>query len=417
MSIQATGLRTAGKTKLLLAAVMAAGAAMALSSTSAKATTTTYTWTGAKSNLFSNTGNWSPALSAGNSIPGIAAFGSSTGGFTTLVDDMGNAANPYDITFASGAPALTIEGGTAGTNGELATTNAVQILGGGNSLTNNSTNAQTFAAGLRITFFDYLSPSASNANVTVTGNFNFDGGIGFSNAKNGGGTNSYPPNLTFAAGSTTTVSGVISGGSTTGTAYGNITADGTSLQLSGANTYVGSTTLNAGVLDLENGTNGSATGNGAVTLNAGTLEGNGSSSGATTIAGTGVTLSPTGTLSLGSLDFSGNAATLAFTLGTSSSLIKTGALSLANGSSVNVTAGTGFGVGTYQLIDYSSLANAADLGTWTLGNVPAGFNYQLTNNAATSSIDLTVTATPEPAAFGFFGLGAVGLLLARRKRA
>ena len=37
MLIQATGLRTAGKTKLLLAAVMAAGAAFAFSSTSAKA--------------------------------------------------------------------------------------------------------------------------------------------------------------------------------------------------------------------------------------------------------------------------------------------------------------------------------------------------------------------------------------------
>ncbi len=40
MSIQATGLRTAGKTKLLLAAVMAAGAALALSSTSAWANPT-----------------------------------------------------------------------------------------------------------------------------------------------------------------------------------------------------------------------------------------------------------------------------------------------------------------------------------------------------------------------------------------
>jgi fibronectin-binding autotransporter adhesin len=430
MSIQSTGLQTAGKTKLLLAAVMAAGAALTLGSTAAMALPSAYVWSGSggtSGNEFTVPGNWyanntsvagytakGPLLTPKGGTPTASGlpivFDPASGGYTTAVDNAGNGLNPGSFVFASGAPAMTIEG-TTGTNG----TNAVQLLGGGNSLTNESTNTQTFASGLQVTFFDFLKPSSTNADVTVTGNFNFDGGIGFSNAETKGGTNPYPPNLTFAAGSTTTVSGLISGGAAN--SYGNITADGTSLQLSDANTYFGTTTLNAGVLDLENGNKGSATGTGAVTLNAGTLTGNGTSTGGTTIASNGVTLLPTGTLNVGNLDFSNHAATLDFTLGTSSSLIKTSALTLANSSSVNVTAGANFGVGTYQLIDYTSLANASDLSTWTLGTVPSGFNYQLINDSTSSSINLVVSATPEPASVGLLGLGAVGLLLVRRRKA
>lgn len=60
-----------------------------------------------------------------------------------------------------------------------------------------------------------------------------------------------------------------------------------SLTLSGANTYTGGTTVNAGTLIVSN-RNGSGTGTGAVQVNAGTLGGSGIVSGAVTINAGGV---------------------------------------------------------------------------------------------------------------------------------
>ena len=95
----------------------------------------------------------------------------------------------------------------------------------------------------------------------------------------------------------TTFSGVMQDGGFSGGTGGSLTKTGTGkLTLSGASTYTGITTVNAGTLLVSN-TTGSATGPGAVKVNSGTLGGSGIITGAVTIgtgSGAGAFLAPAG---------------------------------------------------------------------------------------------------------------------------
>ena len=108
MSIQSTGLRTAGKTKLLLAAVVAAGAALALSSTSAKADTIIYqdtfpgsstaTLVGTVPGPATNTNAWKLAtdvatgntFNADGSVTNTSTTGANYGDYLTFTPTSGN---------------------------------------------------------------------------------------------------------------------------------------------------------------------------------------------------------------------------------------------------------------------------------------------------------------------------------------
>ena len=170
------------------------------------------------------------------------------------------------------------------------------------------------------------------------------------------------------------------------------------MTLSGANTYTGNTTINGGTLLV----NGSIASGSAVTVANATLGGSGTINGSVTV-NSGGTFAPgtngVGTLNLGSGLTLNAGAISSYTLGTSSTTAAvTGNLAL-NGT-LNVTAGAGFGVGTYTLATYTGTLS----GAWTLGTTPAGFYSYAVNTSTAGQVNLVVgnpwTVSPASYAFG-----------------
>lgn len=200
-----------------------------------------------------------------------------------------------------------------------------------------------------------------------------------------------------------------------------VTKTGTGIvALSGsANTYSGITTVSAGTL-LVNGILDST--GAAVTANSGTtFGGNGTVNrainilgGATFSAGdmNGEGISQAGTFTAGnSLTFA-NTSILAFDLGTISDTVSVGGDLTLDGT-LNVTAGSGFGAGTYTLLSYTGtfLDN-----TLNVGSTPAGYSYALDYTTA-GQVNLVVSAIPEPAATALLlGCGFLGWVLVSRAR-
>jgi polygalacturonase len=79
-----------------------------------------------------------------------------------------------------------------------------------------------------------------------------------------------------------------------------------------------------------------------------------------------------------------------FALGTAAAKVGVNGSLTLNGPTLNITAGGGFGAGTYTLFSYTS--SSASI-TPVLGTTPSGYNYTLTNNTAAKQVNLIVTST------------------------
>lgn len=131
----------------------------------------------------------------------------------------------------------------------------------------------------------------------------------------------------------------------------------------------------------------------------------------------------TGVSTVGALTVNGNltlatATTLEFQLGDSTAagvtydtvnLAGTGNLTLAG--IVNIAALDGFGVGTYRLFSFPGALSYTE-SDLVLGDVPAGFQYQLA--VGSSAVDLVVSQVPEPTAL--VSIASLAMLGLRRRR-
>jgi fibronectin-binding autotransporter adhesin len=192
----------------------------------------------------------------------------------------------------------------------------------------------------------------------------------------------------------TTFSGAILDGTKGGAATVAIvkTGDGT-WTLTASNSYTAGTTINGGVLRVNN-TTGSGTGTNAVTVNSGgTLGGTGIIGGAVTVNAGGA-LAPgasAGTLTISKSLTLNSDARLNFELGAtnaSDKVVVSGALAL--GGTLNVTNLAGFGTNTYTLIAYGGALS----GTLpAIGTMPAGYTGSVITNTV-GQVKLVVQAAP-----------------------
>lgn len=355
-------------------------------------------------NLTVNAGNASPApialtLTAANTYNGSTTLNgaSGTGGTT------------------NGA-VLRISGG----NDRLPTGTILNISGGSNT----SVNASAINGGGR---FDLNNQNQTIAGLTGGGSSSpvLQFGTVTNNAAAAGtGTltvSSTVTNSTFA--------GIIQDGSVAKTALTKA-GSGTTLTLSGTNTYTGATNVNGGTL-LISGT--LAAGSAVSINNTGKLGGGGSAAGSVTV-NTGGAIAPgssIGTLAAGSLTLQ-SGAEFQLELNTSAQttdLLNVGGnLNLAGGSLLQLTdlgSDQTLGIGTaFTFVDYGGLWNGGVF-TWnsTVLNDEAIFSfgansYQISYDGlddSTSAITLEVVAVPEPSSYTLLG-AATGIVLCFRRR-
>jgi len=208
----------------------------------------------------------------------------------------------------------------------------------------------------------------------------------------------------------------------------NVTTDGGlvktgagTLRLGGANTFNGSTLVNAGTL-LIDGNQSGAMGD-VIVASGATLGGEGVVGGATTILGN---LAPgtdgtVGTLSFGSslnLANSFDTGWLKFELGTSSDLVTLTAGTLEIGNAVlnfadfNFTPLAGFGEGSYTLFA-TTMAISGTLGAQLSGTING---QSATLSLGDFGTDIMVTVVPEPATGALLLASIAGWVLVRRRR-
>jgi autotransporter-associated beta strand protein len=307
---------------------------------------------------------------------------------------------------------------TGAASGNLLALSGAKTINNGLYWTTSSASRLGFAGMNDLTIGDLSQASVAQVDL---------GGGYYASQANAGTTNGVNNPLSVAGArtwnvintGTTTIAGAISG-----TSAATLTKNGDGrLVMSGANTFAGSVTLNAGTL-LVNGSNGGA---GSYTVNSGAiLGGAGSITGPVSVAAGGI-IEPgdsPGTLSTGALSLVAGS-TMTYELaaantvggGVNDLVAITGNLSApASGVVVNIQGLPGFGLpvggSTYTLMTYTgSLTGSA--ASFQLGFAPS-FVTGATFDTTSSPGAVLITVVPTPGSFGI--LGIAGVLAARRRR-
>jgi autotransporter-associated beta strand protein len=333
------------------------------------------------------------------------------GGGTLIVNGVISSTNSVTLSLAGAGiiqlgGANTYSGGTTLANGTTVRINNATALGTGTFTISGGTIDNTTAGAITLS---NNNAQAWNGNFTFTGTQSLNLGTGAVTLSNS--------RIVTVNANNLTVGGVISG-----TGFGLTKTGNGTLTLSGANTYTGATTVNAGTL-LVNGNNSAATGAVSVNNSGTTLGGAGTIGGAVTVGSGANLLGGTGSTASGALTLANN-----LTL-TSGSIIE---LALGATSGAHSTlARSGVGTWTFNATQAFTLIDLGVVPGTTYNNIITGLasdpgsesNWAITNagwsgsfSYASGNISLDVVAVPEPATWiaGALALGAVGWTQRRR---
>jgi autotransporter-associated beta strand protein len=327
--------------------------------------------------------------------------------------------NNPSVTAIATTPVLGINFGIAGIGYTIssASANAFLAVGSSGISASNTAGTNNITASLLLNF-DQSITQAAGGTLNITGPARLGGGIGTTTitigTTSGNGTINFAPSsaeigndIAFVTHVNATLPTVVS--ETPGA--GILKSGAATLTMTGASSYDGATTINAGTLLANNGS-GSATGTAAVSVNnSGTLGGTGTISGAIIINSggriTGADAGSIGALTLQSnVTFSGasgNLATYFVDIGVgannSDRLTVGGSLSLTDSFDQILFNGTPDGTSNYIL----ATATGGITGTFDSGTAPAGYQFVYGAN------EIDLVAVPEPSTWvgGFLAVGLV----------